>query len=279
MGFLKENHEIKIQNRQGVELKGYYLKNQKPACVLAFAGFCGTCDKMFCKIIEEAEKAGLDFLFANTTASYERKIIKKHCQDGSITKVESGGCFENYRETIRDMKCWLEFLKDYKTIYLIGASLACNRIVKFLNLYSCPNLKKLVLICPQDLKSQADKNLLDEARRKCEREILSGKVFGEFEISAKTYLDLFDNDDLDNLAYFSKSQLKDLQNIKIPIFSIIGSDDQGLKGLDAKKAMAVLQNNSKNMKTAVIDGATHSFRNFEQELAEEIVKFLKGEEQ
>jgi len=50
--FIKDDYKIKIFQRDGIELKGYYCENNKDSCVVCFAGLCGTCDNMFCAVAE-----------------------------------------------------------------------------------------------------------------------------------------------------------------------------------------------------------------------------------
>lgn len=282
--FIKDDYKIKLIQREGIELKGYYCENDKNSCVIGFAGLGGTCDNMFCAIADEVINSGLSFLFANTQASYKIRELKQKLNDGSTKLVLRGGAYENYDNTIKDMIEWVEYIynKGFKQIYLIGASLACNRLVSLLNTKQFPNIKKMILICPQDISVQVDEEMMAEAKANIiankGEEILTQKLFGYCEICGRTYNDLFSRKDINNLPYLTKdADFSMLEKIDIPIVSIIGECDQGLSysNLSAYDAMQQLQQHSDNMQYEVIANAKHSFKNYEDELAKCVVKYLK----
>lgn len=282
--FIKDDYKIKLIQRDRIELKGYYCENNKNACVIGFAGLGGTCDNMFCAIADEVINTGISFLFANTQASYKVKELKQKCDDGSTKLVLRGGAYENYDDTIKDMIEWVEYIKNkgFEQIYLIGASLACNRLISLLNTKKFLNIKKMILICPQDISVQVDEEMMEEAKHNITankgEQILTQKLFGYCEICGRTYNDLFSRNDINNLPYLTKdADFSMLEKIDIPILSIIGECDQGLSysNLSADEAMQKLQQHSFNMQYKVIAGAKHSFKNYEQELAKYIVKYLK----
>ena len=68
-----------------------------------------------------------------------------------------------------------------------------------------------------------------------------------------------------------------LEKINIPILSIIGECDQGLSysNLSAEDAMKRLKQHNSNFRYEIIPNAKHSFKNYEQELAKLVVKYLK----
>lgn len=99
--FEKDNYKISLINRDGLELRGYYNKVNSKQCVVAFCGFGGNCDKIFCAIAEQCEKNNISFLFGNTQGSYVRKMLKRHLPDGSIVEVEKGAFNEDFDECVR----------------------------------------------------------------------------------------------------------------------------------------------------------------------------------
>ncbi len=282
--FIKDDYKIKILQRDGIELKGYYYENNKDSCVVCFAGLGGTCDNMFCAIADEVINSGLSFLFGNTQASYKVKGLKQKLADGETKLVLRGGAYEDYDETIKDMMEWVEYIinKGFKKIYLVGASLACNRLVSLLNVKQYPNIKKLILICPQDISVQVDNNMMAEAEENIISnkgdELLTQKLFGYCEICGRTYKDLFSRKDINNLPYLTEDcDFGMFKLIDIPIFAIIGEYDQGLSysNLSAELAMKRLQHYNLNLKYKIIANAKHSFKNYEEELAKYVIEYIK----
>lgn len=282
--FNKDDFKIKLIQREGIELKGYYCERNKDCCVVCFAGLGGTCDNLFCEIADEVTNCGMSFLFGNTQASYKIRELKQKLNDGSKRLILRGGAFEDYDETIKDMIEWVEYVcnKGFKQIYLVGASLACNRLVSLLNIRKFSSVKKLVLICPQDISAQVDNSMLSEAKEFIANnkgdELLTQKVFGYCEICGRTYYDLFVRKDINNLPYLSKDAGFDmLSKIDIPILSVIGECDQGLSysNLSAEEAMKILQRHNAKLQYKIIKNARHSFKNYEKDLAKCILTYLK----
>lgn len=283
--FIKDDYKIKILNQVGIELKGYFCEKDTSCCVIGFAGLGGTCDNMFCAIASRVVEKGMSFLFGNTQASYKIKELNQHTENGEVKAALRGGAYENYDDTINDMICWINFAmqQGFETIYLVGASLACNRLISMLNIKYIPQIKKLILICPQDMHKQIDYNMLKEAEENImvneSEKLLSSKVFGYCEICGRTYKELFTRKDVNNLPYLSTTSNFSLFNkVNIPIFSVIGSKDQGLSysNLSAVEAMEILRKNNNNFEFEIVDGATHSFKGFEDRLAEIISIYLEN---
>ena len=282
--FIKDDYKIKILNQSGIELKGYYYNNNSNSCVVGFAGLGGTCDNMFCAIANRVTEKGISFLFGNTQASYKVKELKQHAVNGEVKTVLRGGAYENYDDTINDMMCWVNFAlrQNYENIFLIGASLACNRLISMLN-KECPEkIKKLILICPQDMHIQIDCDMLKEAEENIKSgegdKLLSSKVFGYCEICGRTYKEIFTRKDINNIPYLSALQdFSMFSKINLPILSVIGSEDQGLSYLpiSAMEAMKILRNNNKNLQFSIVNGASHSFKGYEDGLAKIITQYLE----
>ena len=136
-------------------------------------------------------------------------------------------------------------------------------------------------MCPQDIRAQVDNNMLLEAKEflNCgkDREILSDKFFGCFQVSAKTYFDLMSRDDINNLPYLSaRANFDYLKRINKPMLAIIGSEDQGLYGnADAIECMQKLKDVNDLLEYAVIEGAKHNFKHYEDDVAKLIICNLK----
>ena len=233
--FEKDDYKIKIINREGLELKGYYDKVNDKKCVIAFCGFGGNCDKAFCTIAEKCIENNISFLFGNTQGSYIRKELKKYTQNNEVVMVEKGAFNEDFDECVKDLAEWIEFAKreGFEQLYLLGASIACNRIVNYLNNYEYPkNIKKVILECPQNLGPQLPSKMVEEAdelmSKNIPNKILTDKFFGYCEVTAKTIYNMAHNKKLDNLPYLTNGDFSMLKNIQLPIRVVVGSCDGAL---------------------------------------------------
>lgn len=285
--FQKEDYIIKMINRDGLELKGYYDKVNNKKCVVAFCGFGGNCDTSFCAIAEKCIENNISFLFSNTQGSYVKKELKKHLQNNGVIMVEKGAFNEDFDECVKDLSEWIEFAtkEGFEEIYLLGASIACNRIVNYLNNFNYPqSIKKVILECPQNLKPQLPSTMIEEAdelmSENLPNNILTDKFFGYCEVTAKTIYNMVHNKNLDNLPYLIKGDFSMLKNISLPIRVVIGSQDEGIVCHSDKSVnyfMDILKENSNNLEYTIIDGGRHNFKHKENELADAVLSYIINE--
>ena len=155
-------------------------------------------------------------------------MIKNHlkdiCQNGEIVSEEKGAFNEDFDECVKDLNEWVNFAsaQGFKELYLVGASIACNRIVNHLNFYSYPkNIKKVILLCPQHLHPQIDENMIKEAELymsiNMSDKILTDKFFGYCDVTAKIYYNIAHNLKLDNLPYLTNGDFTMLKNLKLTL--------------------------------------------------------------
>ncbi len=282
--FEKDKFQVKILNREGLQLKGYFQKINNDKCLVNFCGFGGCCDKVASAIAEACERSNISFLFGNTQGSYDRKVLKLFDENGNYVKVEKGACYEDFDKCVGDVSDWLKFAEKegFKEIYLTGASIACNRIINYLNKYEFSDkIRKIVLICPQNVRPQIDLKMFEEAKKfvslNQENQVLTDKFFGYCDVTAKTYFNMMTNNELDNLPYLENRSFDMLKNVKLPIRVVIGSEDEGIVDFSDKSAeyyMNILKNHHHDLKYKIVEEARHNFKNKEQELAETVLSFI-----
>lgn len=282
--FDRQSAKVKILRADGVQLKGYFAGENNKSCILCFAGLGGSLGTVFSEIAEESLAQGLSFLFGNTEASYIVKDLKKVNPDGSEERVTRGGAYEHFDDTISDMLLWVKFLeeKGFENIYLVGMSLACNRLVRMIENFNNPKFKKLVLICPQDIQYQSDPEMLEEARKNVANgegeKLLTKRIFDFCDVSGRTYLELFTDPKVNNFPYLTLEKFVFLKDFHNPVYAVIGDHDQGLENyaqVSADEVITRLKNSyNGNFLGEVLQGASHSFKGFEPLLAKMVVGFL-----
>ncbi len=280
----KDNYKIKLLNKDGLELSGYYAKLNSKKCVIAFCGFGGNCDKAFCEIAEKCIENNISFLFGNTQGSYIRKKLKKHLENNEVILVEKGAFNEDFNKCVSDLNEWVNFAKKegFEELYLVGASIACNRIVNYLNNYDYPqNIKRVILECPQNLFPQISKKMIDESEKlvskKLDNNILKDKFFDYCEITARTCFNMTHSKELDNLPYLTNGDFSMLKNINLPIRVVIGRNDEGIVCYSDKSVeyyMNILKENSNDLEYTIIEDCRHNFKNKEVELANIVIKYI-----
>ena len=198
--------------------------------------------------------------------------------------VEGGTYRERFEDCVDDIKAHLDFLEGqgYKEIYLSGHSLGAPKVAYYLDQTKDPRVKSLIFLSPADMLGLVRNEDSDIAKwlETANLMVSEGKgddimpewVWGEYPVSANTFLNLFGDDS--NTAIFNfldqKKGFDILSNISIPVLTVMGSEDDALV-INIDEAMKLIEekvSSSPKSVTKVIEGAPHSYYHYEQVLAE-----------
>ena len=148
-------------------------------------------------------------------------------------------------------------------------------------------VKALVLLSPVDMLGLTTpepnyKQLLSEAQSLVKRgkgqALLSKLLWGEYLLSAKTFLSLFSPDSKANIFAYHDPENKIWQQfakVNIPIFLAAGTKDEFE---NPKANLEMLKNaliNSPKVTVKIYKGAEHDFEGFGEELARDVVRFVR----
>ena len=276
---------IKVKNSDNIILDGIYTKANKNKCVIFLHGFAGCYDSMAKSIAASCIQNNFSFLFCKTQGYGIISEMKK--QEKEIITITRGACYENLKDYEKDYLAWFDFIEkeNFEEIYLICYSLACNKIIDFLNKYSFKNIKKIIFIAPQDLTRKISEDKINYERAKTlyskqPNSILPNKFLGFCDISANTYLQFKNNSFIHNFKYKnSKDDFKLLNNIKLPKLIIIGNQDEGLKNFNANLIFTNVKQKVENLNFYIINDCKHTFKNKLEDLNQKIISFLTGGKQ
>lgn len=276
---------VEIITKQNIKLNGCLSKNNNKKCILYVPGLNGNIfESMFPrKIGEESIKQGYDFLFSHNQGSFQIINLPYMSSDGNAKSITTGAAFEKFEDCLYDIDAWIKYLEiKYDEIILISHSLGCNKIVYYLNHNMSNKITNIILLAPQDNVDFANleihKGLLEEAEQNIKKgnskQILSKKFLGFCLMSSETYYNEITNKLINNIPYKTPNgDFSFIQNIKKPIYVIIGSKDAGING---EHYMKKITKNCFKGKYDIIKDANHNFKNKENELIELILKYLNN---
>lgn len=289
--------QIEFLATDGIILEGilYKSKEKTNKVILAVHGMSSNCMKKRDRVISrKANENNIDYFCFNNRGSELVKYTKRNI-NGKKEKFIMGTSFEDVTEGYEDIVGAMIKLKElgYEEIYLQGHSLGCTKIV-----YSYNELKEeqdelikmvkgVILLSlvdiPQTLKFYLRENFnkyleyAEEQEKQDNKDKLMPKEAFIHPISVKTFLRYArDNKEIDLAGYGRDTKLQKLNNIDVPLFMRWGNDNEMI--LQSAEELVDMVNNilkNENKDIDYIDGANHGYENKEEELAEQIIKFIK----
>lgn len=282
----------------GIGLNGllYESKEQTETVILAVHGMSSNCFKKRDEVISsKANDAQIDYFCFNNRGSELTRYIRRNI-DNKQEKILGGTTYEDVLEGYEDIVGAIIKLKElgYKNIYLQGHSLGCTKIVYTYNelleeeeeeLLS--NVKGVILLSLIDIPKAIKVYLgdkLDEylqlAEQKEEKQQsldLMPKEAFIHPLSVKTFLRYTrDNKEIDFANYGEDSKFEKLNQIKVPLMMRWGNKNEMI--LQKADELVKIVNNSiinSNKDIDYIDGADHGYTGKEEELANQIINFIK----
>lgn len=222
-----------------------------------------------------------------------RDFIAELLQGNDFTII--GGSLERFKDCLLDIEGVMNWVKErnYKDIILEGHSYGCNKVLYYYHHKKDKAIKKIVLLAPCDIPSEAKMFLGEEEYRTAkeestrlvnegkEDELIDFSVMANEKIAAGTfYFDFLPGGENDFIQYSKgkSGENKVLNDIDIPVSVIFGSKDVCVLTEPIDIVQTYLKNNISKAKIYVIEGADHSYTDKYEDLAEVISEDLKNHE-
>lgn len=281
----------------GIKLDGllYTSKNKTEDIILSIHGMGSNCmKKRESTIAKVANENGIDYFCFNNRGSELVKYIRRYTE-GKREKSLGGTSYEDVLEGYEDITGAIIKLKElgYKNIYLQGHSLGCTKIVYTYNELKdeqdemLKNIKGVILNSLIDIPRTLKIYLRDkfdeyfayaeEKERNNElNEMMPVEAFIH-PISIKSFLRYArDNKDINFANFGQDNELVKLNNIDVPLFMRWGNVNEMIVQMP-EELVDIMNKTITNPHKDIyyIDGANHSYEGKEEELAKQIVEFIK----
>jgi alpha-beta hydrolase superfamily lysophospholipase len=277
---------VRFKATDDVELQGWLSNCSGEIAAIHIHGMAGNGyqNKFLDNLREMYTKAGISFLTFDNRGAGIMNDFRLH--DGW---KQGGSCYEVFEESIEDIRGAIEFMKALgKTKFILqGHSLGGSKLVNYLVNDSSDDVLSAILLAPTDMTAWAASDPEHEANlAKAERLLAAGN--GSELVGAQCWP--LDKTPLSAQAYSSKSKAGSpvdiygereggsiLSKLSTPTLIVYGSEDIGIThpfgSIEAYRArLDKVKNQNTNL--VVIDGAPHSYRDHEQQLAEIVEKFV-----
>ena len=280
---------VRFKATDKVELQGWLSKQDGETAVLHVHGMGGNgYENYFLDDMRAMyDKLGITFFSIDSRG---RGIISDF-RKGDGWK-HAGSCFEIFEESVYDVEGAIEYLRalGFKKFILQGHSLGCSKVVNYILMKQPSDIEKIVLLAPTDMVAWAGADPDHEQNLAKAKQLLADDK-GEELVGAQCWP--LDKTPLSAQAYVSKSDNEapvDIYSVRTdgeapigkvtqPMLIPYGTDDIGIThpfgSMDVyEKRLNKVKN--PNTKLAVIDGAEHSFRGYENELTTMVVDFINS---
>ncbi len=289
--------KIFFETEDKAELVGLLHKGEETKkVVISIHGMTSDCLKRRDDIIaKNMTKNNIDFFSFNNRGNNVISYLTKEI-GGIYAKQKAGTAYEDVQDSYYDIKSAIsKMLKlGYEEIYLQGHSLGCTKVVYTYNKLKQKNEKKyleaikgIMLLSLIDIPKAQKVNLGDkyewmlnyaiEKEKEGKQEELMPNESFIHPLSVRTYLRYFrDNEKIDFARYSDADYTyTELNNIDTPLFMRWGTVFEMIEQPASELAELV---NSKilNQKKDIsyITGANHGYTDKEQEVAEQMLKFI-----
>lgn len=269
----------------------YESQERTSTIILAIHGMASNALKQRDEIIAKvANGQKIDYFCFNNRGSELVKYINKEGE-----QKLAGTSYEDILESYEDIVGAILKLKEmgYKNIYLQGHSLGCTKIVYTYNELKeeeseeiLESIKGIILLSlvdiPSSLKIYLGENfdqylkLAEEKERDAKKLDFMPKEAFIHPISVKTFLRYArDNQEIDFANFVEDEELRKLNHITVPLFMRWGNVKEMILQ-EAGELVELLSKKIMNLRKDInyIEGANHSYEGKEEELAEQIVKFI-----
>lgn len=290
--------KIFFKTEDKADLVGLLHKGKKTnKVVISIHGMTSDCLKKRDDIIAKTmTDNNIDFFSFNNRGHDVISYLTKEMVGGHA-KQKSGTAYEDVQDSYYDIKAAIDVMLEqgYQEIYLQGHSLGCTKIVytynklkrksemKYLN-----SIKAIMLLSLIDIPRAQVINLgskydymLEYAidkEKNGKQDMLMPRESFIHPISVKSYLRYFRDNEKINFAQYSNKDYnyEELNNMTIPLFMRWGNVFEMIEQ-PAEELIQIVNTNITNNQKDInyIEGANHGYTDKEQQVAEEMLEFLK----
>ena len=284
----------RILAKDGIELHGLlYEPDQKTDKVLIHVhGMGGNFyeNKFQDSIAERLTESGIAFCIFNNRGCEFIKDTYRIIEGKEPEFTTVGTTYEKFEECLFDIESYVDFAEKngFTGIHLSGHSLGCPKVIYYVTETNDSRIRSLLLLSPADMLGLVRQDiethnkfvetataLVSEGNG---REILPERLWGEYPISASTYLNLFADDASDGIFNFfdPEDKLTTFSKLTIPVYAVMGRRDDALV-VPIEETFSRLKSalvNSSRVKTEILGEANHGYRGHETEIADAILSWL-----
>lgn len=278
---------VRFNATDGVELQGWLNNENGEVAVVHIHGMSGNGYENY--FLDDLRKMYANHGITLFTIDTRGRGIISDFRQGDGWK-HAGSCFEIFEESIHDIQGAIDYLKSLgkSRLVLQGHSLGCTKAVNHVISQSAKDIEKVILLAPTDMTGWAASNANHQEHISKAKQLLAeGKGeelvdaqcwIDKTPISAQTYPTICEAGSLADI-YGSRENGALLGKVELPMLIPYGDADIGITQIDGsmdKWLERVNKIKNANTQISVIEGASHGFRGYENQLVQIVERFIKA---
>jgi len=288
---------LKTLTSDSLELHGLLFEPKKETerVVLHIHGLAGNFyeNRFIYSMARVYTEHGFSFLSVNTRGhDFIADILVEKGKEIEYERV--GGAFELLEDCVKDIRAWVDLaFKElgFKHVVLQGHSSGAIKALYYCYTTRDERVEAMVLVSPSDDIGIQRRNLgnrfedvLESAKKMVvngeENALLSPDIFFGYPLSPKTYLNIFGKESFFRVMDLLNDESLEIakkvwSSLNLPVLVVFGEHDEGLAA-HPERYISILRTFLPSAIFKVIPGAHHSYIGHEEQLAKEIVEYLRS---
>lgn len=283
-----EGKLLSFVTSDGVRLNGFLFGGRNSrTCIINVHGmtgnFYGIRQMMLAQMIG---RKGIAFFSINTRG--HDAVSNYRIEKGKrSTRVRAGTNFERFEESILDIKAAIDAAgkMGFRKIILCGHSTGCQKVTYYQYKSDDRRVRSLILLGPADDYNIAKMDLgrnFGKVAALSRRMVAKGKGDEQHRmipsgLSAQRFDSTVNQRRIESRIFNYDGQLREFASIRIPILAIFGSREEfAAKSVNTYLKILGQKSKSVNYQWRIVRYADHSFKEYEDELAQHIVEWAKS---
>jgi pimeloyl-ACP methyl ester carboxylesterase len=209
-----------------------------------------------------------------------------HTVSGRKSKrVVTGTKIEKFEDSIYDIGGAIRAMKKagYRKFVLVGHSTGCQKILFYQYKKKDKSVKALVMLAPDDDYHLNKKSLgkrwksaLKQARKHRKDTSIAINPYG-IPYYPQRFISVADLNYVESRIFNYDGEMKEFSKVRTPTFVVFGTKDEGaIKPVEEYMKILERKSRARIFGTLVIQGANHSFRDYEDSVAFEVVRWASN---
>ncbi len=277
---------VQFKATDGMILHGFLSEYGKSdTCVIYVHGMGSSfySGRLVSPFANACHDAGYSFLSINTRG-HDMEAYEKF--DGNKRKGRwIGTRYEKFEESRKDIEGAVKLAKayGYKKIFLVGHSTGCQKILYYQYSMKRKIINALVFLAPDDdynlNRVKFGRKWMDMVR--LAKTLAHAGKGNDYErklpFSPNRFLSVADMKNVEARLFNYDGKMREFSSIGIPIMVVFGTLDEGaVKPVSEYVEILKEKTAAKTFCSAIIEGATHSFKKNENAVASLAVKWLRS---